>query len=81
MSNCTSGCRTPGAHRTWGECARSKGIQIGDVGGTGTAKRWDSDLTAYANARTQGIQPSGIDRASVDRAVRISHEAGEGFNA
>lgn len=78
MSNCSAVCHTRD-HATFGACLRSKGIQIGDLG-SGARKQWDSDLTAYADARKQGIQPSGVDRASVDRAVRISDKDGVAFS-
>lgn len=29
MSNCSSGCPTPGAHETWGECMRAKNTRVG----------------------------------------------------
>lgn len=76
--SCTSGCATKD-HGSWGECVRDKGLHIVDPGGTGTAKKWEGDLNAYASARKQGIQPSSIDRASVDRAVRISESDGAAF--
>lgn len=78
---CSSRCPTPGAHKSWGECIRAKGIHIGDLKGHDVNKRGESDLAAYANAKAQGIQPSGIDRASVDRAIRISESNGTAFNA
>lgn len=76
---CSTGCPTPGRHRSFGECLRAKGLQIGDLKGHDVNKRGETDLQAYANARRQGIQPSGIDRASVDRAVRISEADGTAF--
>lgn len=78
---CSTGCPTPGRHRSFGECLRAKGLQIGDLKGHDVNKRGETDLQAYANARRQGIQPSGIDRASVDRAVRISEADGTAFTA
>lgn len=78
---CSSACPTPGAHRTWGECIRGKNLHIGDLKGHDVNKRGESDLQAYADAKRMGIQPSGIDRASVDRAIRISEDTGRAFNA
>lgn len=78
---CSSSCPTPGAHRTWGECIRAKGIQVGDLKGHDVNKRGETDLQAYASARRQGIQPSGIERSAVDRAVRISESTGKPFDA
>lgn len=73
-------CTCGAGHATFGACLRAKNIQIGDLG-RGAAKRWDSDLQAYADARAQGIQPSGVEREAVDRAVRISEGDGTAFNA
>jgi hypothetical protein len=71
-------CTCGAGHSTFGACMRAKNIHIGDLG-HGVARRWDSDLDAYADARKAGIQPSGVDRKSVDRAVRISEASGEAF--
>jgi len=79
MSNCTSGCPTQD-HATWGECVRGKRLHIVDPGGTGANRKWDSDLSAYADARKAGIQPSGLERSAVDRAVRISESDGVAFS-
>jgi len=78
---CSSSCPTPGAHKTWGECVRAKGIQIGDLKHHDINKRGEADLAAYKAARDQGIQPSGIERSAVDRAVRISEADGKAFVA
>lgn len=75
-TRCTCGV----GHSTFGACLRAKNLQIGDLG-RGAAKRFDSDLQAYADARKAGIQPSGIQRSAVDRAVRISEADGKAFNA
>lgn len=72
-------CTCAAGHETFGACLRAKNIQIGDIKGRPVNKRWDADLTAYADARHAGIQPSGIDRPAVDRAVRISERDGEAF--
>lgn len=78
---CSSGCRTPGRHKSWGECVRNKGLQIGDLRHHDINKRGEADLAAYKAARDQGIQPSGIQRSAVDRAVRISEASGTAFDA
>lgn len=78
---CSSSCPTPGAHQTWGECVRAKGVQVGDLKGHVINKRGESDLAAYKRARELGIQPSGIERSAVDRAVRISESTGKPFDA
>lgn len=78
---CSSSCPTPGAHKTWGECVRAKSVQVGDLKGHVVNKRGESDLDAYKRARDLGIQPSGIERSAVDRAVRISDSTGKAFDA
>lgn len=78
---CTTGCPTPGAHSTWGACARAKRLHVGDVKGRNGNKKWDADLQAYADARRQGIQPAGTERHHVDRAVRISEADGKAWQA
>ena len=78
---CSYSCPTPGAHTTWGECIRAKRLQIGDLKYHDVNRRGERDLQAYADARRQGIQPSGIERSAVDRAVRISESDGKPFVA
>lgn len=77
---CRSACATK-AHSSWGECARAARLQIGDLKHHDVNKRGEADLQAYADARRQGIQPSGIQRSAVDRAVRISEASGTAFDA
>lgn len=57
QTKCRSGCRTQD-HASWGECARSSGLQIGDLG-RGVAATTDRRLNAYADARRVGLQPAG----------------------
>lgn len=73
-------CTCGAGHLTFGACLRAKNLQIGDLG-HGVKKQWDSDLQAYDDARRQGIQPSGLERPAVDRAVRISEADGTAFDA
>lgn len=54
--SCRTGCPTQD-HASWGECARTMNLQIGDLTGHGDAKVTDKRLSAYANARRQGLQP------------------------
>lgn len=49
MSNCSTGCPTPGAHATWGECMRAKNPRVAWAasakGLDRTAeKKWDAEL-------------------------------------
>jgi hypothetical protein len=54
--SCRTGCPTQD-HASWGECARTMNLQIGDLTGQGDARVTDKRLSAYASARRQGIQP------------------------
>lgn len=70
--NCTSGCLTRD-HSTWGECVRSKGLQISPAvnDNYGSKQRqWDKDLDHYESAVRQGIQPEGTQRHQVDAALK-----------
>lgn len=83
---CTTGCPTPGAHRSWGECMRSKRTRVAwAASARGMDKsaqdRYDSDLDAYAAARAEGIQPAGTNRGAVQHAVKVSNETGTAFDA
>lgn len=61
---CGRGCET------FGQCLRNKGIQIGDLKGRGTNKRWDRNLDGYADARRQGLQPKSTRPNDVKAAVQ-----------
>lgn len=80
MSNCSQACVTRD-HATFGECLRAKGIQIGDVGGTGGTRALDFRLKSYDSARRQGIQPATTKVRDVQAAVRISDRRGSAFDA
>lgn len=80
---CRVGCPTQD-HRTWGECARQAHLRIGycnSVNGWdySAQKQWDADLTHYASAVKQGIEPETTRRASVDYALEASHDTGVGY--
>ena len=85
MSNCTTGCRTQD-HDTYAQCLQSKTVRVAYCNSAGgwdatAQKKWDRDLAAYKDARSQGIQPSGTTRQAVDRAVAISNEVGKAWDA
>lgn len=77
---CTSGCPTQD-HASWGECARSKNLAVVAPDGRVHRAQFDSDMTAYADARKAGIQPATTRREDVDAAVRISDATGKPFQA
>ena len=73
-------------HPTFGACMRAKNIRISYCQSAAgldytQQKRWDQGLTAYADARAQGIQPESTRRSAVDAAVRLSDARGEAFRA
>jgi len=68
---CRSGCPTKD-HASWGECARSMNLQIGDLTGQGQAKVTDKRLGAYANARRQGLQPPSTKLADSVATMRAA---------
>lgn len=74
---CTTGCATPGAHKSWGDCLRSKGIQVGDPG-RNYRQSWDAELDAYADARRQGMQPRGTKMRNVEEIKKIADVTGVG---
>ena len=68
---CRSGCRTQD-HPNWGACARAASLQIGDLTGVGQRVVTDKRLTAYAEARRQGIQPQGTKLSDSMGALRAA---------
>lgn len=75
--NCASACRTKD-HRTFGECVRGFSV-LGEP--TKREAAWDKELSDYAEARKQGIQPDGTTQKAVDNAFRISNELGRPYDA
>lgn len=79
---CRTGCPT-GGHKSWGECARAANLRVaycGIGGGDATAqRRWDSELAAYRQARKEGMQPDGTTSRHVEKARRLSDEAGAAY--
>lgn len=72
--SCRSGCRAQN-HTSWGACARESGLQIGDLG-QGVAATTDRRLNAYANAKSQGIQPAGTQEWQSRLAVETANRTG-----
>lgn len=76
---CSSACQTKD-HRTFGECMRAKSLNLNpNLSNTGASKAWDAELSAYRDARAQGIQPAGTTMAKVQEAVEISNATGVAF--
>lgn len=70
--NCSASCAT-GDHYSWGECVRSKGLQvspaISDSYGS-RQKQWDRELDGYESAVRQGLEPAGTKQHHVDAAFK-----------
>jgi hypothetical protein len=69
---CSSSCLTKD-HKTWGECVRSKGLQLSPAVNDGYSTRqraWDRELNGYESAVKQGLQPEGTKQRHVDAAFR-----------
>ena len=76
---CSSSCLTKD-HGSWGECVRSKGLQLSPAVNDQYATRqksWDRELDGYASAVRQGLQPKGTKQHHVDAAFKeadsVSH--------
>jgi len=44
-------------------------------------KKWEGELNAYREARSQGIQPEGTSMAKINEARRASDVMGKAFDA
>ena len=85
MSKCSSGCPTKD-HPTLGACLRAKGVRVAYCNSAGgqdatAQKKWDRDLAAYKDARSQGIQPATTKRKDVDAAIHMSNKTGTAYEA
>jgi len=74
---CSSGCPSQD-HKSWGECLRSKNLQLSPAVNDQYATRqgaWDKELDNYESATRQGIRPAGTKQHHIDAAVKEA-EAG-----
>ena len=69
------GCKAKGLQLSTGD-ARSAVIAAGT-----TQKKWDKELSAYKDARRQGIQPAGTTMRAVEDALKKSDKAGKAYDA
>lgn len=77
MSNCRSSCPTPGAHKTFGECARAGRLMVGwsrEAYGLDKSadNRLQGELKDFRECVEAGILPDGTTRAKIDFARRQS---------
>lgn len=90
---CTSGCPTPGAHASWGECARSKNLTVSSDAYTAATlartpgaamnggQKWEAEMTEYPKMVAQGIQPAGTQLHQIRGAKAASEKSGEAYRA
>ena len=74
-------------HTTCGpDCfgCKARGLQMntGDANSQRNAprKRFESELSAYANAKAQGIQPGGTSMKKIEAAYKASENLGKPYN-
>lgn len=62
---------------------RTLELNTGDANGrrTMSQKKWDAELSAYRDARSQGIQPAGTTMKAVAEAKEASDKLGTAFDA
>ena len=77
MSKCRTGCPTQD-HANWGECARDANLSIGNESVMAKGASVEKELTAYRDARKQGIQPASTKMKDIQSAVRASESVGFG---
>lgn len=82
---CRSGCLTQD-HASYAECLRECAPRVIYANEAArhdytAQKRWDQELSDYRDALSQGIEPAGTDRRSIDQAVRLSDATGKAFDA
>lgn len=77
---CSSGCPTKD-HANFGECLRSKNIQIGDVKTHKFATHQNKVIEDYVDARKSGMQPESVTAGAVKQAREITDKTGVPFRA
>lgn len=80
LSKCRSGCPTQD-HESWGDCARASNIGISSEPIANYIKNTDKELSAYRDARKQGIQPASTKMKDIQKAVRASDLIGRAAQA
>lgn len=73
-------CTCGAGHETYGACIRAKGLHIGQVDRS-EQKKWDYELSAYRDARRQGVQPATTQLADTRAAMELSNVVGKPFSA
>ena len=71
LSKCRTGCPTQN-HESWGDCLRAANLSISNLTVMADIKNTDKELSAYREARKQGIQPATTKMKDIQNAVRAS---------
>jgi hypothetical protein len=69
---CRSGCPTPGAHSSWGECARASNFHTLVGQAVDDNRKLERNLQAYRDVRRQGLQPQSIRRPFVEATKKAA---------
>ena len=75
---CSSGCPSPGSHRSWGECVRSKRASVAGLESTGSQvgrsyeKAFDRENDRFAQAVRDGLNPESVTNEAVEAAYRAA---------
>lgn len=85
-SRCRTGCPTPGAHESYGQCLRAASVKVAYCNSTNgwdatKQKKWDNELASYRNALASGVEPTGTTQKEIDKANRLSDMTGKAFKA
>lgn len=83
--SCTTGCPTQDCP-SYAACLKGKSLRVAYCNSAGgmdytAQKAWDKELSAYKDARAEGIQPAGTKMHQVENAKRISDSAGAAWDA
>ena len=81
--NCRSGCRERN-HASYAECLQAANVTVTAVINSpmqGMFEQTKTDLTAYAAAKRNGIQPGGTGVTKVREAENASRALGRPYNA
>lgn len=69
----------------WDPCfgCKAKGLQFnaGDATRDISDKKWTAELSAYKEARAQGMQPGGTTMAHIEAAYTASENLGKAYNS
>lgn len=76
---CSTGCPTPGAHGSYGECLRSKSLRPMWLGGVQPSKteqdRFSRTNERYRDAVAAGLSPAAVSDRAVDAAYKLAESA------